>query len=305
MSTDPIPLPQSANVQTTDKRGIWLVAGSALAWSFGGTIDRFIDAPDTWTVVFWRSLWAASFLVAFLLIRDGRKTPLAFKAMGLPGLVVALCFMTASISFVLAISYTSVANVILINAAVPLVAALISRVFLGEKISGTTWMAIAAVIAGVAIMVSDSFGEQKSMIGNLLALLITFVFAIATVVTRRNSGIRMTPAVIVATTLATLIAATQTSTFHVSAHDMAWLFAFGALNLGLGMALFVTGARLIPATLAALLGTIETVLSPVWVWLIHGEKTSQMTVIGGTIVLIALIFYLVVGTRSPASKAKK
>ena len=241
--------------------------------------------------------------MAFLLIRDGRKTPLAFKAMGLPGLVVALCFMTASISFVLAISYTSVANVILINAAVPLVAALISRVFLGEKISATTWMAIAAVIAGVAIMVSDSSSEQKSLVGNLLALLITFVFAIATVVTRRNAGIRMTPAVIVATTLATLIAATQTTTFQVSAHDMAWLFAFGALNLGLGMALFVTGARLIPATLAALLGTIETVLSPVWVWLIHGEKTSQMTVIGGTIVLIALIFYLVIGTRSAATKS--
>ena len=219
MSTDPIPLPQSANVTSTDKRGIWLVAGSALAWSFGGTIDRFIDAPDTWTVVFWRSLWAAAFLMAFLLIRDGRKTPVAFKAMGLPGLVVALCFMTASISFVLAISYTSVANVILINAAVPLVAALISRVFLGEKISATTWMAIAAVIAGVAIMVSDSSSEQKSLVGNLLALLITFVFAIATVVTRRNAGIRMTPAVIVATSLATLIASSQTTTFLVSAHD--------------------------------------------------------------------------------------
>ena len=164
-------------------------------------------------------------------------------------------------------------------------------------------MAIAAVIAGVAIMVSDSSSEQKSLVGNLLALLITFVFAIATVVTRRNAGIRMTPAVIVATSLATLIASSQTTTFLVSAHDMGWLFAFGALNLGLGMALFVTGARLIPATLAALLGTIETVLSPIWVWLIHGEKVSTMTVIGGTIVLIALIFYLLIGTRKLGSKS--
>jgi drug/metabolite transporter (DMT)-like permease len=303
MSTDPIPLPQSANVTLTDKRGIWLVAGSALAWSFGGTIDRYIVGPDTWTVVFWRSIWAATFLMAFLLIRDKSKAPQAFKTMGWPGLIVALCFMTASISFVLAISLTSVANVILINAAVPLVAALISRVFLGEKISGTTWMAIAAVIAGVAIMVSDSASGQQSLNGNLLALLITFVFALATVVTRRNSGIRMTPAVIVATSLAAIVAATQAPSFSVSAHDMAWLFAFGALNLGLGMALFVTGARLIPATLAALLGTIETVLGPIWVWLIHGEKVSTMTVIGGTIVLMALIFYLLVGTRAPASKS--
>lgn len=297
MSTDPIPLPQGASVKTVSTAGILLVAGSAVAWSFGGAIDRFIDQQDTWTVVFWRSVWACAFLTAFLFIRDGRDAPNAFRSMGWPGIVVALCFMTASISFVQAIAYTTVANVILINAAVPLVAALIARVFLGEIISGATWMAIAAVIAGVAIMVSDGDGESGSLIGILLALLITFVFAIATVVTRRHAGVRMTPAVILATALAAVLAATQASGFAVSGHDMAWLFAFGALNLGLGMALFVTGARLIPSALAALLGTLETVLGPVWVWLIHGEKASVMTVVGGAIVVGALIAHLVVTNR--------
>jgi RarD protein len=300
MSTDPIPLPQGAHVQTVDMRGALLVAGSALAWSMGGMIDRFIDTPDTWTVVFWRSIWAASFLIAFLLIRDGKKAPQAFKDMGWPGLIVALCFMTASISFVLAIALTSVANVILINATVPLAAALIGRVFLGERISGITWMAIAAVIAGVLIMVSDGSGTDGSLTGNLLALLITFVFALATVVTRRHSNVRMTPAVITATTLAAIIAATQSNDFAVSGTDMAWLFAFGALNLGLGMALFVTGARLIPAALAALLGTLETVLGPVWVWLVHNEQVSSRTVIGGSIVIVALILYLLIGNRTAA-----
>lgn len=298
MPTDPIPLPQAVKVHTVDRLGVLLVTGSALAWSFGGAIDRFIDTPETWTVVFWRSVWAALFLVVFLLVRDGKKAPDAFRSMGWPGLVVALCFMAASISFVLAISYTTVANVILINAAVPLVAALISRVFLGEAISGTTWAAIAAVIAGVAIMVGDQSGGESSLIGNILALVITFVFAIATVVTRRHSNVRMTPAVITATTLAAIVAATQAPGFAVSGHDMAWLFAFGALNLGLGMALFVTGARLIPAALAALLGTLETVLGPVWVWLIHGETATTYTIIGGTIVVVALIVYLVIGNRT-------
>ncbi|MGB8818229.1 MAG: DMT family transporter [Rhizobiaceae bacterium] len=298
MSTDPIPLPQSASVQTIDRRGIMLVAGSALAWSFGGAIDRFIDAPDTWTVVFWRSVWAASFLSVFLLARDGKYALNAFKSMGWPGLVVALCFMTASISFVQAIAYTTVANVILINAAVPLVAALIARIFLNEMISGATWAAIAAVIAGVAIMVSDGSGETGSIIGILLALLITFVFAIATVVTRRHANVRMTPAVITATTLAAIVAATQAGAFAVSSQDMGWLFAFGALNLGLGMALFVTGARLIPSAMAALLGTLETVLGPVWVWLAHGEKASAMTIVGGGIVLAALISHLAISNRS-------
>ncbi len=298
MSTDPIPLPQAASVQSIDSRGVLLVAGSALAWSFGGMIDRFIETPDTWTVVFWRSVWAAAFLSVFLLVRDGREAPKAFKAMGWPGIVVALCFMTASIAFVQAIALTSVANVILINATVPLAAALISRIFLGEIISGITWAAIAAVIAGVAIMVSDGSASSGHLVGNLLALLITLVFALATVVTRRHSGVRMTPAVIVATSLAAIVATTRISHFDVSNRDMAFLFAFGALNLGLGMALFVTGARLIPAALAALLGTLETVLGPMWVWLVHNEQVSSRTVTGGAIVLAALILYLIAGNRT-------
>lgn len=301
MSTDPIPLPQAATVNTASVAGILLVAGSALAWSFGGAIDRYIDLTDTWTVVFWRSVWACAFLTAFLVFRDGKNALNAFRTMGWPGVVVALCFMTASISFVQAIAYTTVANVILINAAVPLIAALIARIFLGEIINGATWAAIAAVIAGVAIMVSDGTGETGSLIGILLALLITFVFAIATVVTRRHAGVRMTPAVILATALAAMLAASQASGFEVSGRDMTWLFAFGALNLGLGMALFVTGARLIPSALAALLGTLETVLGPVWVWLIHGEKASLMTVAGGSIVVAALVAHLVVTNRAKTS----
>jgi drug/metabolite transporter (DMT)-like permease len=298
MSTDPI-IVSAPNVARPENaaRGSLLVIGSALAWSFGGMIDRFIEAPDTWTVVFWRSVFAASFLIGFLVLRDGRKAASAFREMGWPGLIVALCFMTASISFVQAIALTSVANVILINAAVPLSAALISWLVLGEKISGVTWAAIAAVIFGVAIMVSDGSGGEGSLAGNVLALLITLVFSIAVVVTRRHSGVRMTPAVILATSLAALIAFTQSSGLQVSAQDFAWLFAFGALNLGLGMALFVTGARLIPAATSALFGTLETVAGPVWVWLVHGETVSAMTLAGGLIVLIALVTYLVVEQR--------
>lgn len=296
MTTEPIPLPQ-AGTSSSQGRGAILVVGSALAWSFGGMIDRFIDAPDAWTVVFWRSVFASSFLALFLIARDGRGAAKAFRDMGWPGVVVALCFMTASICFVQALSMTSAANVILIEAAVPLAAALISWLALGEKIGRATWGAIAAVMIGVALMVSDGSGTPGSLAGNLLAVLICFVFAIAVVVTRRHSGVRMTPAVILATALAAMIAFTQSGDLGVSRLDMAWLFAFGALNLGLGMALFVTGARLIPAANSALLGTLETVLGPIWVWLVHGEALSKVTLAGGFIVLAALMAHFYIESR--------
>jgi drug/metabolite transporter (DMT)-like permease len=304
MATDPIPFPQSpARPKSSESAvlGSWLVVGSAVAWSFGGTIDRFITAPDTWAVVFWRSVFASSFLIVFLFARDGRKAVQAFRQMGWPGLVVALCFMTASISFVQAIALTTVANVILISATVPLAAALIAWLVFGERISALTWAAIAAVIFGVALMVSDGAGDSGALTGNLLALLVTFVFSIATVVTRRYSGVRMTPAVILATALAALVAFTQAGDLSVSGTDMGWLFAFGALNLGLGMAMFVTGARLIPAANSALFGTLETVLGPFWVWLVHAEQVSAMTVIGGAVVLTALLGHMVLERRNTGS----
>jgi drug/metabolite transporter (DMT)-like permease len=303
MSMDPIPLPQSpalAASAASARRGALLVIGSALVWSFGGFFARMVENPDGWTVVFWRSVFACSFLLAFLFIRDGKRGFSAFREMGLPGLVVAVCFATATICFVLALQLTNVANVVMIGAAVPLVAALISWLVFSERIAPATWAAIAAVLAGVAVMVSDSIGNIGSLKGNLLAVVITVVFSIATVVTRRYSGVRMTPAVAVATFLAGAVAFTQSGDLAVTVKDMAWLFAFGALNLGLGMALFVTGARLVPAANAALLGTLETVLGPLWVWLLLGETASRLTLLGGVTVILALLAHLFVEQRRSA-----
>lgn len=276
-----------------ERLGFLLVFLSALIWSFGGAIARFIAIDDSWTTVFWRSVWAAIFLIAFMLWRDGARGMIAlFRGMGLPGLLVALCFATASTCFVVALGYTTVANIVLMQAGVPLIAALIGWIAFRERVSGVTWAAIAAVIAGVAIMVSDSFGGRVSPIGDGLALLIAFAFSTATVVTRRYAHVRMTPATCTGTLIAATFAATQASSFAVGAVDMAWLFAFGALNLGLGLALFATGARLVPAAFAALLGTFETILGPIWVWLIHAEVPSARTVIGGGVVFAALLVHI-------------
>jgi len=276
------------------RRGIFLVAGSAIVWSFGGTISRFLEVTDSWTVVFWRSLFGALFLTCFMLWRDGPRGMLSlFRNMGLAGIGVALCFAVASSSFVIALAYTTVANILLMQAGVPLIAALITWLIFHEKISAATWAAISAVIAGVAIMVSESFSRKVSPIGDGLALLIAVLFAIATVITRRHANIRMAPAVCLGTTIACFVSGTHVTTYLVSPTDFAWLIAFGAINLGLGLAMFVTGARLVPAAVAALVGTLEPVLGPIWVWLVHHEVPSGRTLVGGAVVLTALVVHLV------------
>lgn len=286
--------------------GVLLVAASAVIWSFGGAIARFIATGDSWTIVFWRSVFAAAFLLVFMLLRDGPRGTLAlFRGMGLAGLAVAACFAIASASFVVALAHTTVANILLIQAGVPLIAALLAFALFREKVAGSTWAAIAAVIFGVAVMVSDTFSGRVSPLGDGLALVITIAFATATVITRRHASIRMTPAVCLGTMIAGCVSAVLAGSYSVGLRDFGLLFAFGALNLGLGLAFFVTGARMVPAALAALIGTLEPVLGPVWVWLAHGEVPSERTVLGGAIVFTALLVHLVVEWRRQSRDAAR
>jgi drug/metabolite transporter (DMT)-like permease len=290
-------------VGSLDIRGAWLVLGSATVWSFGGAIARFLTVSDSWTIVFWRSVFAASFLLCFMLWQNGRKATLAlFLAMGWPGVGVAACFAMASTCFVVALAYTTVANVLLLQAGVPLIAALMAFVFFRERIPRATWIAIATVISGVAVMVSESFGGNVSPIGDGLALMVALAFATATVVTRRHAHVAMMPAVCLGTVIAACVSAALVGGFAVGAADGALLFAFGALNLGLGLALFVTGVRRLPAAVAALIGIAEPVLGPLWVWLIHHEIPSQRTILGGAVVFVALVAHILWQLRQPSQE---
>lgn len=273
--------------------GIVFVLASAIVWSFGGALKHFITTGESWTIVFWRSIWAALFLLVFMLVREGRRGTLTlFARMGLPGICVGICFATASTCFIIALAHTTVANILLMQAGVPLIAALIIWILFRERVSLPTWIAIAFVIMGVAVMVSDSFTGKVSPMGDVLSLLIAFSFACATVITRRYAHVRMVPAVCLGTVISACVSGVLASTFVVTLPDMGILIVFGSLNLGVGLAFFVTGVRIIPSALAALLGTVETVLGPIWMWLIHNEIPTIRTLIGGLLVLTALLCHI-------------
>lgn len=299
-----MPAHDSHNTNTT--KGLLLVAGAALTWSFGGTIARFISASDSWTVVFWRSVFATLFLLGYMIVRHGPQGTIThFRAMGWPGVAVGVCFAIASTSFVVALAHTTVANILLMQAGAPLFAALITFLIFGESISRGTWVAIAAVIAGVAIMVSQSFTGEVSLIGDGLALIITISFSIATVVARRHNSVEMVPAVCLGVMIAACFSGTMASQFMVGPVAFAWLILFGAVNLGFGLAIFITGARMVPAALAALISTLEPVLAPVWVWLIHGEIPTVTTIIGGGVVFLALLGHVLMQLAPARNAARK
>jgi drug/metabolite transporter (DMT)-like permease len=285
MSEDPAPSPAIPGDQ--HRRGVLLICAAALLWSTGGLVVRSLETTDTWTTVFWRSATASAFLLIFILVRHGRHALTLFRNMGLPGLIVGLCYSSASICLIIALSLTSVANTLVIVSSAPFLSALLGRAVLGEQVSWLSWLAIAASAGGIALMVSDSFGHG-SIAGDAAAFAIAVAQAIAVVTMRRHREIRMMPAMLMATTLAALIAFGLAGSLWVSLRDLALLTFFGAGQLGLGLAMFSVGAPLVPAAQAALLNVLEPIFGPLWVWRALGERPSDAALLGGLIVLVAL-----------------
>ena len=274
-------------------RGILLVASSAIVWSTGGLIVRLIEHADSWTIVFWRSATAVLFLVTWMALRDGRRMLGDVARMGWPGVSVGLCFCCASISLVVALKLTTVANVLIIMSSSPLIAAGLGRLVLGEHVSARSLLAILGTAMGIFLIVWQSVGtaSTSALWGNLFALVIAFSYAGAIVLIRRHPGIPMTPAVLVGMVMAASAVAPVAAPWSVTLHDGLLLFLFGAFNLGLGLVLLVEGARHISATQSALLGTLEPIAGPLWVWLFLDEKPAASTLAGGAIVLGSLLWH--------------
>ena len=272
------------------RRGRFLVAAAAVCWSTGGLIARLVDT-DPWTTVFWRGLFCAAFLAGVTALREGRRTPDVFLGMGATGLAMAVCFATASTCFIMALHRTSVANVLIIQSLSPFMAGLLGWAWMGERVAGRTWAAMGVALLGSAIMVSRYFytaAAAGSLGGDLLAFTVALSFAAATVLLRRNRGVRMLPAAALAAALASLVASFAARPGSADLGDLLLLALFGSGQLGLGMILFTTGARRIPVAEAALIAVLESVLGPVWVWLAIGENPGLPSLVGGAIVLAAL-----------------
>ena len=278
-----------------------MVAGAAIVWSTGGLIVRHVEA-DAWTIVFWRGIFASLILLLYMGIRDGRNMLASFRNLGWGGLGVAICFGSASTSFVIALQHTSVATILFLQSAAPLVAGVLAWLWLGERMTLIKAAAMLLALVGVAITVSDQ-DASGDFLGIALSLVIMIAFALATVLVRRFSHVRMTPATCLSSLWLVLIGGTLGSPASVDDTELALLFLFGACQLGIGFILFTTGARLIPAGEAILLSLLESILAPIWVWIwptLH-EYPGDRALIGGALVIAAVIW----NTISEMGQAKR
>ena len=284
-----------ASAHAHRRTGIVLVAAAALIWSTGGLLGRMVETEPA-TKLFLRSGFAFLALLIYVAIRHRGKVIKAFRDLGWAGIIVGCCFATASSCFIFALDYTTVANILFIQAAAPVFAGLLGWVLMREPVSLRAWICMAVVLAGIGIMMIDSL-DGGGLIGNLLSIVMMMGFGSAIVVTRRHREIRMAPATCLGTFIAACVAFPMADTSMLSAQDVGIMALFGAGQMALGLVLFTAGTRLIPAAEGGMISNLEPVLAPIWVWLMFSETPSDYTVIGGLLVLGTLVIYTLMDWR--------
>jgi drug/metabolite transporter (DMT)-like permease len=267
------------------RRGASLVAGASLVWSSAGLLTRMTHT-DSWTTLFWRSVFAGVFLLAYLAWRDGGNLS-GFRRLGVAGIGMAVCFALSMVCFITALSMTTVAAVIVFQAAAPLFAAALAWMFLREGVSRAKLIAILVTFGGVLVMVSGS-GDAGRQWGDVLSAIMSVTFAATIVLARARPDVPTTEA----SCLGVLMVAAATlpmAQLVVPPYDMALLALFGFGQMGLALIMFTAGVRLIPSADAGIISMLESVLAPLWVWFAFSETPDANTLLGGAIVAGAVL----------------
>lgn len=282
--------------------GVLLVVTAALSWSLTGLAFRQLADPEPWPILFWRSLGVLPVLAAVIVWNRGGFTA-PMRQAGLAGVIGGLSLVLAFGGSMYAFQATTVANAVFLFAASPFIAAALGWLVLGERVHPLTWACMAVAILGMYIMVREGLSLGAGP-GNVAALVSATGFACFTLTLRWGRLADMMPATFIGGVFAAIAAAVIAwltgGTLRISLHDIAVSLFMGAVLLAAGLTLYTLGSKALRAADLTLLSNLEVLLAPLWVWLFLGETAGQATLIGGLVLLAAVIANGLLGLRRQA-----
>ncbi len=283
-------------------KGLLLTFTAVLILSPDALLVRLISC-DAWTQLFWRCLLTAFTTSLILLIRYRRRFWHSFYVIGRPGLFSAITIVIGSILFVNSLKHTAAANTLIILAATPVFSSLFSWLFLREKIARCTWLAISTCFGGILLIFSGSL-QSGLLLGDMLALGATLMWATNLVILRRGRAVNMIPANVLgnlAVVPVVLLLGAQPLT--VTPVDANYLLLLGGLLLPVSFAMITLGPRYLPAPEVSLILLVETILGPIWVWLALGEVPQTTTMIAGLLIIGTLLTHTLLSLRDTKPSA--
>jgi drug/metabolite transporter (DMT)-like permease len=286
---------------STHAKGLLLTAAGVLVISPDGLLTRLIEA-DHWTMIFWRALLLSFGMWLMVNLFNPNRARQRYRTVLGPGLLLVAAFSLGTIAFVFAVTHTSVANTLVIFSSTPLFAALIGRVLLRESIQPRTLIAIVLVALGIGVIAAGSVSSGSGLAGDLSALFGAFTLATGFSLVRRFPQVSTLSAISCSGVLTAVLVFPLASPLAISQADAGYLLLMGLYVVPIGTALMFVGPRYIPAAEVGLLVLLESILGPIWVWLVLAEKPGVNTLLGGAIVITTLAVNTFWALRYPPAK---
>ena len=268
--------------------GPFLVFLGACALSFGGLIVKSFEGATLWQILFWRSVFFSIVVLFFLIINHKKNFFSSIYKIGLPGFFAGIILSCGYVGYVFAMYNTTVANANFIIQTQTIFLAIFGYIFLREKISKLTLASIFLAFAGIFLMLGSSLTAGQ-MLGNIAAFVMPVSFAVLILTVRKYPSVDMIPLQLIAGIGAVIIGYLFSSKIIISSHDIFLGFIAGFFQLGLGFIFITIGAKTTPSALVGIIMLIEAVLGPFWAWLFINETPPLVVLVGGTIVLSAVL----------------
>ena len=269
------------------RRGILQLVASGFFLSTAGIALRLVELADGWQILFYRSFALSVTILLILVFQKRSRFFDEFRGLGWNDCLLAVFLGTGFVAYVFALLYNTVANALFIFSCAPFVAGFLGWILLGERVATRTWFAIAISMAGLAVMVVSELAVSH-YIGTLLALWIPIAYAASIIAVRRSKRDNMLVALCLAGLVAGGLSAIFVTDFALTSRDLIISLYLGVFQVGVGFTLVVLGSRYVPAAQVGLLALVEPVLAPVWAWMGVGEVPSLATIVGGTIIFLAI-----------------
>ena len=263
-----------------------LFGGFCLSW--GGFIIRSFEEASIWQILFLRSFFFLLALIVFLLVTYKKNTFNIIKKSGLPGLFGGFVLSFSFVAFVVAMSNTTVANVVFIISTQTMFLAIFGYFYLKEKVSLIGLISILLAMSGIIIMVGDSI-SGGSLFGNIVALAIPINFAILVMIIRKNTKVDMVPAIFYSGIFSLIYGFFLAESFEFTKHDLWMGFLLGVPQLAVSFICITIGSRTVESATVGILMLMETLCAPLWVWLFLNEIPPISVFIGGAVIISAII----------------
>jgi len=284
------------------RRGILQLVASGFFLSTAGIALRLVEQADGWQILFYRSLALSITILLILVFQKRSRFFDEFRGLGWNDCLLAVFLGTGFVAYVFALLYNTVANALFIFSCAPFLAGFLGWILLGERVATRTWFAIGAAMAGLAVMVGSELAVSRYL-GTLLALWIPIAYAASIIAVRRSKRDNMLVALCLAGLVAGGLSAFFVTDYALTPRDLIISLYLGVFQVGVGFTLVVLGSRYVPAAQVGLLALVEPVLAPVWAWMGVGEVPGLATIVGGTIIFLAIVTDGIMNIKSSESNS--